>query len=199
MAEKITYAQYLAILLDPASTDEQILAVAKVQARRHGLDFAIVPDPKKVEIPPEQAELESALGIGNNLERWRRWVRFRNRFNSGENLPVIVEEGDSWHQFPLLVKDVVDHLGKDYLIYSVSAAGDTAENMVYGPLGKGERVSGLPLAIPGQREGLPVFCRWKRHHWRRSGHREGGAARHSEAVQQQRKRCVRTYQYGCSW
>lgn len=137
MPEKISYAEYLDILLDPESTDEEILAVAKVRARHHGLDFAIIPDPKKVDIQPEQAELESALGIGNNLERWRRWVRFRNRFNSGEKLPVLVEEGDSWHQFPLLVKDVVDHLGKDYLIYSVAAAGDTAENMVYGPVGKG--------------------------------------------------------------
>ncbi|MFC3968257.1 hypothetical protein ACFOVS_08975, partial [Rhizobium lemnae] len=33
-------------------------------------------------------------------------------------------------QFPFLIEDVVDHLGKDFLIWSLDAAGDTADNMI---------------------------------------------------------------------
>lgn len=135
MAKKISYPDYLALLSDPATTDEQILAVSVVRKGRSGFDFELRPDPKKVAMTPDLEELENALQIGNNVSRWRRQVTFRNRLNSGEKLPVLVEEGDSWHQFPLLIKDVIDQLGKDYLIYSVGAAGDTAQNMVYGPTG----------------------------------------------------------------
>jgi hypothetical protein len=39
---------------------------------------------------------------------------------------VLVSEGDSWFQFPLLIDDVVDHLGPDHLVWSLDAAGDTA-------------------------------------------------------------------------
>jgi hypothetical protein len=38
--------------------------------------------------------------------------------------------GDSWFQFPFLIEDVVDNLEKDFLIWSLDAAGDTADNMV---------------------------------------------------------------------
>jgi hypothetical protein len=43
-----------------------------------------------------------------------------------------VSEGDSWFQFPFLLDDVIDQLSSDYLIWSMDAAGDTAQNMVYG-------------------------------------------------------------------
>jgi N-acetylmuramoyl-L-alanine amidase len=45
-------------------------------------------------------------------------------------LPVLVSEGDSWFQFPLLISEIVDQLGDEFLIWSTGAAGDTARNMV---------------------------------------------------------------------
>jgi hypothetical protein len=72
------------------------------------------------------------MRIGNGLARWRRQRRFKNRVARGETLPILVSEGDSWFQFPFLITDVIDHLGDEYLIWSLDAAGDTAFNMVRG-------------------------------------------------------------------
>jgi hypothetical protein len=51
---------------------------------------------------------------------------------------VLVSEGDSWFQFPLIIDETIDQLGSKYLIWSVGAAGDTLENMVHGPRDKGK-------------------------------------------------------------
>lgn len=133
---RISYQDYLSIISDPNTSEEEIMRYSMVKKGEGGFDFQVVANPDKVEMTSDMRELESAIDIGNNLARWRRGVTFRNRLNSGEGLPVLVEEGDSWFQFPFLIKDVIDHLGKDYLIYSVGAAGDTAENIVYGPRAK---------------------------------------------------------------
>lgn len=42
----------------------------------------------------------------------------------------LLEEGDSWHQYPVLLNDIVDVLmQRKYAVASLSAAGDTAEQM----------------------------------------------------------------------
>ena len=74
--------------------------------------------------------VESAMRWANAICRWRRQRRFEQRVAAGERLPVLVSEGDSWFQFPFLIEDVVDCLGSDHLIWSLDAAGDTAQNMV---------------------------------------------------------------------
>jgi len=90
-------------------------------------DITLVPDPAKVEVEPGK---ENALAIGNGISRSRRQRRFRLALKAGDMRPVLVSEGDSWFQFPFLIEDVIDHLGVDYLIWSMDAAGDTAENML---------------------------------------------------------------------
>lgn len=134
---KISFSDYFALASDISVPEEKILEYSIIRKGKGGFDFELKPDPKKVELSEDQQELENALQIGNGLARWRRKVHFRRRLNSGENLPVLVSEGDSWFQFPLLIKDVVDQLGSKYLIYSVGAAGDTAQNMVFGSSGSG--------------------------------------------------------------
>lgn len=47
---------------------------------------------------------------------------------------VIVAEGDSWFQFPVFVKDIVDWLGirnPQYAIYSIANGGNWLTNMIY--------------------------------------------------------------------
>jgi lysophospholipase L1-like esterase len=39
-----------------------------------------------------------------------------------------VAEGDSWFQYPILVRDILDHLYRLYAVCSFSEAGDTLEN-----------------------------------------------------------------------
>ncbi|MCP4997567.1 MAG: hypothetical protein GY933_02155 [Hyphomicrobiales bacterium] len=88
-----------------------------------------VTDGTKVEISEEELELESAMGFGNGICRWRRQRRFERAIKKGDDRPVLVAEGDSWFQFPFLIDEVIDQLGDGYLIWSLGAAGDTAENM----------------------------------------------------------------------
>ena len=124
---------------DPNVLDEDILAYSLVEEGRGPFNPRIRPDPEYVRLPEGTAQLESALGFGNWADRWRRHGRFRNRVAAGIRLPVLVSEGDSWFQFPLIIKDVIDHLGDNYLIWSLGAAGDTASNMVGTAAAPGER------------------------------------------------------------
>jgi len=129
---KISFDEYLAMLRDPDVPDEKIMAYSAVRKGDGAFAPEIHPDPDKVIMTEEEQDAESAMRIGNGFARWRRKIRFHRALNGGDTRPVLVSEGDSWFQFPLLISEVIDHLGEDYLIRSVGAAGDTAQNMVYG-------------------------------------------------------------------
>jgi hypothetical protein len=70
------------------------------------------------------------MNWANGIVRLRRQMRFQRGQLFGETLPVLVAEGDSWLQFPIMLKDIVDQLDPSILIWCVSAAGDTLANMV---------------------------------------------------------------------
>lgn len=126
---KISYAQYLDLIENEnASLVELQKYVIPAPDSSGGFDPRVVHNPELVEDP----EFEDAMSIGNGWSRRRRRKRFIRRVQKGSTAPVIVSEGDSWFQFPILIKDVVDHLEDDYLIWSLGAAGDTAENMIFG-------------------------------------------------------------------
>ncbi|MCH9699609.1 MAG: hypothetical protein K0U68_16040 [Gammaproteobacteria bacterium] len=129
---KITFTEYLELARNPETDDDVLLSFSRIEHGQGGFDFTIKPDPEKVELTQEDIEFENALQIGNGLSRFRRQTRFRRRKLFGSNLPVLVSEGDSWFQFPLLVREIVDQLEDDYLVWSVGAAGDTAQNIVFG-------------------------------------------------------------------
>lgn len=76
-------------------------------------------------------EGDIALGIFNSWSRTRRKVRFRRKKRSqNKSSPIIVSEGDSWFQYPVKLKDIIDVLSKDYAILSLGAAGDHIFDMV---------------------------------------------------------------------
>lgn len=129
---KITYSEYLELSRNPEISDDELLSYSRIERGQGGFDFSVKPDPEKVEMSIEDAEFENAMQIGNGLSRFRRQMRFRRRKMFGSDLPVLVSEGDSWFQFPFLIRETVDQLEDDYLIWSVGAAGDTAQNIVYG-------------------------------------------------------------------
>lgn len=141
---KISYAQYQELLTDPDTPDEVIAAFITFEGpdgERLSGDAAFDPvfmaDPERVDMTEFQVEAESAMRIGNGIARWRRNQRFRRALRSGDPRPVLVAEGDSWFQFPIVIRETIDHLGEHYLIHCLSAAGDTAQNMVFGHLGRG--------------------------------------------------------------
>ncbi|MVO95505.1 GDSL-type esterase/lipase family protein [Rhizobium leguminosarum] len=73
---------------------------------------------------------ESAMALAslNGLSRWRRQKRYRAKIGGWKGLKVL-EEGDSWHQYPFLLDDIVDQQFDRWAIYSVSGAGDLLSDM----------------------------------------------------------------------
>ena len=93
----------------------------------------IIPNPELVDIAPPRDNVEGAMAMSwaNGLSRMRRQAAFQARIASGDRKPVLVSEGDSWFQFPVLLSDVIDGLSGDYNVWSVDSAGDTLQNMVF--------------------------------------------------------------------
>lgn len=91
-------------------------------------------NPETVEIPPDTAEgrarSAAVLNGANFLARLRREARFEQMVAGGYTGPLIAAEGDSWFQYPIRLKDVIDWTFETYAVYCRSEAGDTLENMV---------------------------------------------------------------------
>jgi N-acetylmuramoyl-L-alanine amidase len=134
---KISYAQYLELITDPDTADEVIAAFSTFIPGEAAFDPTLVPDPERVEMTQDQIEAESAMKIGNGLARWRRNQAFKRALARGDTRHVLVAEGDSWFQFPIVIRETIDHLSEPYLVCCASAAGDTARNMVFGHIGRG--------------------------------------------------------------
>jgi len=128
------------------TTDAEILSYSRVVAGNYGFNLGLEPDPERVDVPESWYTDENAMRWANNRERRKRKKRFEKRISKGDLSPVIVTEMDSWGQFPIFIDDIVDHLNDDgFNCWSMGAAGDTARNMVYGPITKGgqEYMKGL--------------------------------------------------------
>lgn len=92
-----------------------------------------------IELKPEyrqalaEGAAESALALNwaNRISRAERWVAYQLRMSSGFNGMQIVEEGDSWFQYPLRLRDIIDFLSDDpdKAIRSLSGAGDLLRDM----------------------------------------------------------------------
>lgn len=72
--------------------------------------------------------------------------KIRGGFRANPDNKVILAEGDSWFEFPIFVKDIIDWLKKreDYAIFSLAYGGDWLANIMY----QGEYVEGLPVHDP---------------------------------------------------
>ncbi len=135
---RIAYADLMAKLADPA-TDESDLAPYFMLDEAASDAFAprFRVNPETVELgtgPGAAARSALLLNSANTLSRMNRWRKFSARMAKGYSGPVIVAEGDSWWQYPILLKDTIDHLSdprrKDsFAIRCLSAAGDLLSQM----------------------------------------------------------------------
>ncbi len=89
---------------------------------------AITINPKLVD--KEGLEGDVAVSFFNWISKRRRQHRYRKKIKGGYSGIKIVSEGDSWFQYPLLLKDVIDHLSENYAIYSLGAAGDLLADII---------------------------------------------------------------------
>lgn len=62
-------------------------------------------------------------GAADSSSAWR--TKINRRFSW--------PEGDSWFQYPVFLKDVIDHLAADHTIFCLSGAGDELRTMVANP------------------------------------------------------------------
>jgi len=132
MSDKISWQEYENILIDESIDESVVMQYSFIEQGEGKFDWVLKPNPEMVEIPDSKLPEENAIGFANAFSRKRRQSRFRRRMRRNPDTPVLVSEGDSWFQFPLLIKEVIDQLGDDYAIWSVDAAGDTASNMIFG-------------------------------------------------------------------
>lgn len=135
-SEKITEAEYVQLLTEIPLDEEKIKYYSLVIQGEGGFSWQLVPNPERV----ERSLFKSFPGIGataNDLWRRARALDFSLRLPDNQ-LPVLVSEGDSWFQFPLFIRETIDQLRDDYLIYSLGAAGDTVENMIFNRLARGK-------------------------------------------------------------
>jgi N-acetyl-anhydromuramyl-L-alanine amidase AmpD len=81
-----------------------------------------------IKVPEEQRGMWADIKIwaGNKIETFQR-RRLYNRLKKTDRLRIVAE-GDSWFQYPLLVKDILDHLYRVYAVRSYAMAGETLEN-----------------------------------------------------------------------
>jgi hypothetical protein len=129
----ISMAELQQKILDPHTPEEEIKQYFKANPdTSQPFAPAVIPDPEKVEIAAPARDIEAAIlsDWANDLSRLRRQTVFETRMILGDSRPVLVSEGDSWFQFPFLLEDVIDHLGDDFNVWSVDAAGDTLQRMV---------------------------------------------------------------------
>jgi len=84
-----------------------------------------------LEIENRSTASEGIMGAFNRRSRRRRqrlWTRRAPGFDGVR----IVSEGDSWFQYPVRLRDVIDHLfdRDDFNLYSLGYAGDWMSNLV---------------------------------------------------------------------
>lgn len=88
-------------------------------------------NPETVDIPDDLTATRSAglMNAANWLSRRQRAGAYHQKLAQGYQGPIIVSEGDSWWQYPFLLRDTIDWLSDDYAIFSLGAAGDLLERM----------------------------------------------------------------------
>lgn len=130
---KISVDQLMSKMADP-NMDESELSPYFIPDTDNSGPFnpALKLNPDTVQIPTGPNALERSALVMNSANWFARLSR-RNKFQkiiaSGYDGPIVISEGDSWFQYPVFLKDVIDHLYENYAILSLGAAGDLLKNM----------------------------------------------------------------------
>jgi hypothetical protein len=74
------------------------------------------------------------LGMLNKRSRVKREKIFWKKINKGIYSKIILAEGDSWFEYPVFIREIIDYLNKSkkkYAIYSLAYGGDWIANVLY--------------------------------------------------------------------
>lgn len=133
MSDRIHYSHLQRMLLDDTVSDDALKPYLKIdKAHSTPLGPRLVPDEETVELPDKRGIVGLSVGLLNARAQRRRAANYARKMETGWQGMRLLAEGDSWFEYPILLKDVIDHLEDDYAIYCTSAAGDTLTNMISG-------------------------------------------------------------------
>lgn len=133
---RITLDELMRMLADPAVPESDVARYfIEDEARSSPLNPALRPNPQYVEGAEALDGIRAAgmLSAANDYCRWRRKTAFDRKITGNYKGPIIVAEGDSWFQYPLILRDVIDHLSDKWAISCLSSAGALLEDMVTTP------------------------------------------------------------------
>lgn len=76
---------------------------------------------------------KGAIGWLNKKSMKKREQRFWRKINRGSIDKVILAEGDSWFEYPVFIKEIIDQLNKRkrYAVYSLAYGADWISNILY--------------------------------------------------------------------
>ena len=130
---KITVEQLMSKMAELDADDTDFSEYFILDEERSGpFDPHFKLNPATVQIPrgPNAAQRSAALmNSANWFARMSRRNVFQQKLARGYDGPIIVSEGDSWFQYPIRLRDTIDHLMHRYAIYSLGAAGDLLKHM----------------------------------------------------------------------
>ncbi len=135
MSPKITISELRSKLLNPETPRAEIekyFIADPIRARP--FSPALTFNPETVDLAAmnvdEETQGQLAFDFANKIERTNRKRSFEEAIEQDPARPILYAEGDSWFQFPFFIRELIDSLGKEYLIYDTSRAGDTLKNML---------------------------------------------------------------------
>lgn len=127
-----------AFLEDEATAEFAAGIYYKIQNNEYGQPVDMVLGEEIIMDEMERGLWTDVLIWGSNQVETQIRKRMYKRLKSTNRLRIVAE-GDSWFQYPLILKDILDHLYKYYAIRSFAEAGDTLENY----LKKSEYIKGV--------------------------------------------------------
>lgn len=73
------------------------------------------------------------VSVANKAAQWSQNRQYRHNLIRYPDRVRIVAEGDSWFQYPFLLRDIVDYISGVYTVFSVAASGATLDDYLKKP------------------------------------------------------------------
>ncbi|MEM9920794.1 MAG: SGNH/GDSL hydrolase family protein [Bacteroidota bacterium] len=127
---KISKLQLVEMIENLDLDDEELLNYLEIDSDASSA-FDIAFRTKTGRIKGQSRATKGLLGTLNKRSRRKRQKKYRQKLKKRFSGIRIVSEGDSWFQYPLFLKDIIDNLNKkrDYAIYSLGYGGDWLSNI----------------------------------------------------------------------
>lgn len=93
---------------------------------------AVVLDHEAAGIAPHVDVFTPSAGSISDGHVRRRQEKYRRKIAAGWDGLKFVAEGDSWFEYPVVLKDTIAWIEDEYAIFTVAEAGDTLTNMKLG-------------------------------------------------------------------